>query len=276
MKRTIIRIIGSLFVMILLLFILKITTLSSFRISSYSMMPTLHPGDCVLVNKLVVGGRFVKNSSGTFSVYRLPTFGKISINDVLVFNYQYPNRKDSIGFCPSQFYVKRCFALPGDTFTIQNCINKVYGYEESVGIQDEQIQLSIILSDSIMTNKLNVRLKAYPRKDTMFNWTVKDFGPMWIPAKGKRILLNECNLSLYRMPIEWEIGKSLEDTLIREYTFCHDYYFMGGDNCIDSQDSRYWGVVPDDFVVGKVFLIWKSAEPESRKIRWNRLFKKVT
>ena len=58
------------------------------------------------------------------------------------------------------------------------------------------------------------------------------------------------------------------------HIFSHDYYFMGGDKVENSQDSRYWGLLPDDLIVGKAAYIWKSKEPYFNKIRWNRTLKK--
>ena len=92
------------------------------------------------------------------------------------------------------------------------------------------------------------------------------------------------NCKLYRNVIEWEQKKKLVlkgnsvmlgDSLISEYMFCKNYYFVAGDNRINSQDSRYWGLLPEEFIVGKTTLIWKSVDPNTGKIRWDRLFKKI-
>ena len=64
------------------------------------------------------------------------------------------------------------------------------------------------------------------------------------------------------------------DEHIETYTFTHDYYFMAGDNVVSSIDSRFWGLVPDDYIVGRVWRIWKSADRQGN-LRWNRIGKKV-
>ena len=70
-------------------------------------------------------------------------------------------------------------------------------------------------------------------------------------------------------------GCLLGDSLIREYRFQENYYFMGGDYMENSKDSRYWGLVPEPFVVGVATKIWKSVSPQSGKVRWDRIMKKI-
>ena len=120
------------------------------------------------------------------------------------------------------------------------------------------------------------------------HWTRNDYGPIWIPKKGATIKLTEDNLPVYERCIEAYEGNKLErksDGLYingvktDEYTFQMDYYWMMGDNRHKSADSRYWGFVPEDHVVGKPVLIWLSLDKDKGwfdgKIRWSRLFKWV-
>ena len=120
-------------------------------------------------------------------------------------------------------------------------------------------------------------------------WTVDNYGPIWIPAKGASITLNLQNLPIYERCIRVYEGNSLEvtpqgDILINgqkatSYTFQMDYYWMQGDNRHNSADSRYWGFVPEDHIVGKPIMIWMSRNKDyslfSGGIRWNRLFRWV-
>lgn len=120
-----------------------------------------------------------------------------------------------------------------------------------------------------------------------FQWTRDNYGPLYIPAKDATVEINLTNLPLYRRIIsvyekntlEVKDGKIFINGEIAEsYTFQQDYYFMMGDNRHNSLDSRYWGFVPEDHIVGKPRVIWFSSDknkPFPRNIRWNRLFKFV-
>lgn len=124
--------------------------------------------------------------------------------------------------------------------------------------------------------------------DESFEWTRDNFGPLWIPAKGASVALTLENLPLYERIITSYEGNTLQvgaDGSIRingqtvtEYTFQQDYYFMMGDNRHNSLDSRYWGFVPEDHIVGKPALIWLSIDGNRKfpdNIRWRRFFKVV-
>ena len=127
----------------------------------------------------------------------------------------------------------------------------------------------------------------YPQ-NMVKNWTTANYGPLWIPKKGATLRLNLYNLPIYERPIRVYEGN---DLAVRDgkiyingkqtdtYTFKMDYYWMMGDNRDNSADSRFWGFVPEDHVVGKPLFIWLSLDPDyglaDGKIRWNRLFKWV-
>ena len=115
-------------------------------------------------------------------------------------------------------------------------------------------------------------------------WTRDYYGPIWIPQKGATVELSAANLPLYERIITSYEGNSLkvQDGVIyingeesSSYTFQQDYYWMMGDNRHNSLDSRYWGFVPEDHIVGKPRLIWLSTDGNRKKIRWGRFFKLV-
>ncbi len=119
-------------------------------------------------------------------------------------------------------------------------------------------------------------------------WDRNNYGPIWIPAKGSTITLTPDNLPIYERCIEAYEGNSLivkKDGIYingkktNSYTFKMDYYWMMGDNRHNSLDSRYWGFVPEDHIVGKPIVVWLSLDKDrdwfDGKIRWNRIFKWV-
>ena len=119
---------------------------------------------------------------------------------------------------------------------------------------------------------------------TDFKWTRDNYGPLWIPARGATVTLSLENLPLYRRIITAYEDNTLEvvDGQIiingqpcNEYTFRQDYYFMMGDNRHHSSDSRYWGFVPEDHIVGTPVMIWLSIDKNRSfpfNIRWGRIF----
>jgi signal peptidase I len=121
---------------------------------------------------------------------------------------------------------------------------------------------------------------VYPY-DARYTWTRDNFGPIWVPKKGVAMPLTLLNYPLYERAIrDYEKNKLeirggkiyLNDQEADHYTFKMDYYWMMGDNRHMSQDSRYWGFVPEDHVVGEAWMIWMSW---NKGIRWSRLFKRI-
>ena len=140
---------------------------------------------------------------------------------------------------------------------------------------------------SIRINNDRIVGDIYPL-NARYGWTRDNYGPVWIPQKGRSVKLTLENLPIYERPIRVYEGNDLQVTeggkiLIngneaKEYTFKMDYYWMQGDNRHNSADSRYWGFVPEDHIVGKPILIWWSSDPDRtgfEGIRWNRLFQFV-
>ena len=128
----------------------------------------------------------------------------------------------------------------------------------------------------------------YPQYAYM-GWTCDNYGPIWIPKKGESVKLTLENIAIYERPIRNYEGNDLKITpegeifingeKRTEYTFKMDYYWMQGDNRHCSADSRYWGFVPEDHIVGKPVFIWLSTDKDrswfNGHIRWNRLFRLV-
>tara|TARA_B100001057_G_scaffold489252_1_gene575168 strand:- start:3232 stop:4917 length:1686 start_codon:yes stop_codon:yes gene_type:complete len=145
-------------------------------------------------------------------------------------------------------------------------------------------------SIKINTNKTKTfNLSFFPNRFT-FNWNQDNYGPVIIPKKGVKVKLERKTYPLYKKIIEdYEKNKVVRDSnmfiindeKVDHYNFKQNYYWMMGDNRHKSEDSRYWGFVPEDHVMGKPIFIWMSIEGfndgfKNWKIRWDRVFSKVS
>ncbi|MGY6559239.1 MAG: signal peptidase I [Nitritalea sp.] len=151
------------------------------------------------------------------------------------------------------------------------------------------------LQESPEVDRVNLRLdrqgygdpRIFPDGD-YFGWNKDYMGPIEIPAKGWTITINEETMAKYARTIQhYERLKDvrvegnklfIDGQEVQTYTFRQNYYFMMGDNRHDSLDSRYWGFVPEDHVVGKAWFLWLSLDKHKSmfsKIRWNRIFKGI-
>ncbi|MHA8050051.1 signal peptidase I [Aquirufa sp. ROCK-SH2] len=132
-------------------------------------------------------------------------------------------------------------------------------------------------------------IDIFPHDTTMFKYNRDFWGPIQVPAKGWTINLDAKNVTIYAEAIQKYEGNDgitvdgkkiyKDGKQLTSYTFKQDYYFMMGDNRHNSADSRFWGFVPADHIVGKAVFVWMSLDPNkglfSGKIRWNRIFRFV-
>lgn len=139
---------------------------------------------------------------------------------------------------------------------------------------------NVVSCEPITIEKAVYQEHIFPHNE-IFPWNVDNFGPLAIPKEGQTVPLNAKNLLLYKRIIEVYEGNELKITgntvyingeEAKEYTFKMDYYFMMGDNRHNSADSRFWGFVPEDHIVGKAVFIWFSFNREHGGIRWSRIF----
>ncbi len=152
------------------------------------------------------------------------------------------------------------------------------------------IELVNLLSKYKSVESYKEIYEIFPHSIYQKNWTRDNYGPIYVPQVGKTISLNLRSLSLYKRIITKYEGNKLNivgndiyinDKKVTNYTFKQNYYWMMGDNRHNSEDSRYWGFVPEDHIVGKPVFIWMSIEnftqgPKNWKVRWDRVFTTVS
>ena len=255
--------------------LMRIYVLDMYKIPSPSMQPNLEPGDYILVNKMSYGPRVMDwwqllvNNKIEYHWHK--GWGAIKKGDVFVFNFPYyETLNDKYPDMYGGAIVKRCYGLPGDTIQIDN-----------ERMKDEGIKIEKYFYSEGYDSKPNL----YPHDSTL-NWTIDIYGPLWVPGKGKTMQLNSKNARHYRDVLLYEGFKInvsndsvfLNDKYSANYTFKYNYYFMKGDNFYNSQDSRYWGFVPQTHVIGKAVLVLFSLDPDEpwyRCFRWGRFLKRI-
>ena len=227
-----------------------------FGISGVSMSPTLTAGQRVWVNKLLMGPRIYTKfdfSSGDLKCVRLPGVRKLRVGDVAVFNCPYGLGGDSIAFKINHVYCKRCWGVPGDTMLIAD--GRLVGggdFQDRIGqgqIADEFMDFLA----SALPEKVSIQAGNFAGEEE--NWTLRDFGPIVVPKRGMTVALDSVAMRHYARVIDWEsrcAGSASAISPDGTYTFRQDWYFFVGDNYLDSWDSRHFGFVPADFVVGIV------------------------
>lgn len=236
-----------------------------FTVPTSSMSPTIEAGSKVIVNKLIFGARIYtdlnfKRSGQELKSFRMKGLRNIRHNDIVVFNF--PVHRNRMSFVINHVYCKRVIGLPGDTVGAVNGHLYNNNYSDTLGCAQRQKQLES--KPEHVLRRYNV-LDVFPR-DSLFGWKIKDWGPLYVPRKGDIINMTPKEAVLYRRVLEWEIGKKITWDLnkwkvyaggkeLRRHRFTHDYYHICGDYALDSFDSRYWGFVPEEYIVGVVGMI---------------------
>jgi signal peptidase I len=268
---------------VLAAFILKTFALEAFRIPTGSMEKTLLVGDFLLVNKFIYGSsspRTIPFTDIEIPHFTLPAIRDPKRSDVVVF--EYPGDRDQLKPNEVVNYIKRLIGLPGDTIVIVNKILYVNGKEFH---RPPKIQYVNPYTKSLWREESRIFPKGAP-------WNEDNYGPLIIPKKGDLIKLDYLNIEKWRTIIDREFGKEavkvigrdifINDKPAKSYRLQKDYYFMMGDNRDDSWDSRFWGVVPRDKIIGQGVVIYWSWDPNFTNIfdllisvRWSRIAKLI-
>ncbi len=269
---------------LVIVFLVKSFLFDAFKIPTGSMENTLLVGDDILVSKLAYvfhTPRYIPFTSIYIPSADLFSISKPERGDVIIFKFPYGSELPDDN---SVNLVKRIIGLPGDT----------------IQIIKQEVYVNGVKTEFPVTAKLNrddkmaagISEKGIFPADT--NWNKDNYGPIVIPKEGDLIDLNPENAAMWKPLIDRELGMntlSVEGTVItldrkpvHGYTLTKDYYFVLGDNRENSMDSRYWGFVPKDMIIGRAFIIYWSWDPyiPNRKfynivepIRFGRLFKKI-
>ncbi|MBN1449206.1 MAG: signal peptidase I [Bacteroidetes bacterium] len=260
---------------------LKIFFVEAFGIPTPSMRNTLQVGDFLFVNKFLYGIRTPRAVPLTGiripHVQILPGYTSPQRGDVIVF--EFPGDRQTVEQPNVLNYVKRCIALPGDTVEIAG--KRVFVNGERQGLPEDAVVDSRTLGREDFDHDIYPKGSGYNR-----DW----WGPMVVPFEGMEIELNLQNIDQWRLFIERE-GHSVRFTAQGTvqvdgypdniYTVENDYYFMLGDQRDNSEDSRSWGFVPEQNIIGKAMFIywsWDSRIPLTspvalvESIRWKRIF----
>lgn len=268
---------------LLLALLIRIFLFDFYWIPSDSMEPTIMPGDFIMADKWTYGARIFTNlkfnRDSDPNIKLVPGFRRIQRNDVVLYNFPYRHTWDTIRMDFNNIMVKRCIGIPGDSLSIIDSYYRVFGVSDTLGYLPEQKQLAIYSGtlDSII-------MRTYPFDTIHFNWNIRDFGPLYVPAAGTTISLTIENLVLYQKQIVYETHASvriedssiyINDSLRYDYTFQSNWYFVAGDKVMNSQDSRYTGLIPEAYISGKASFVLTSKNRNTRQQRWNRWFKRI-
>lgn len=337
----------------IVLLICRLLFFETFAIPSGSMDNTLLTGDYIVVNKLAYGPRmpmtplsipFAHQRIGsvksyltwvTFPYARIPGYADIMHNDVMVFNFPaediFPleGKPEIYPVDHRSHFVKRCVALPGDTFEIRN--SEVYVNRRQLVVPEKalfeyKITVDTMMRDSALLKRLGMVQESRQTKnwiysvylhpntadsirklkniievepilaqpatydqsifpnDEHFAWNLDQYGPVVIPREGMTVSLSVDSLPLYqRIIADYEHnvirveGDSIyiNEQLVTSYTFKMNYYFVLGDNRHNSFDSRIWGFVPEDHIVGRAAFILYSRDRANGRSRWERMFESI-
>jgi len=252
---------------------------ASFLVPTGSMENEVLTGELLFVNKFIYGGTSPRNVMFTnirLPWFRLPQLVEVDRGDVIVFVF--PGMRDEIEPGDFVFYLKRCIGLPGDTILVKNRVVYVNG-EAMPFPRNTRFDYPRPLTPD------QVEQGIFPRGAP---WNQDHYGPLVVPKKGMTISMNADNFSSWEVFIRRE-GHSpqlngsqilIDGKISTEYVVERDYLFGMGDHRDNSLDSRYWGFIPRENLVGSPLIVYWSWNSDLAiydifgriaSVRWGRI-----
>lgn len=256
------KFLGEILCILVAVFLIKTCIAGTYTIPTGSMEHTLLVGDYLLVNQFIYGIKTPPNIPLTDiqlpMVTLFPAMRKPQRGNIVVFNF--PGERDERQPDEVKYLIKRCVGTPGDIIEVRDKILYVNGekFPSYPGMQF--IHPTAIPADEALSG-------MFPHG---MRWNPDNYGPLRVPKKGDTLALNANNFSQWSVFIEREghAAAMKEKTAyvdgkpVTSYTVGRNYYFMMGDNRDNSEDSRFWGFVPEDNIVGQPIAIYFSWDPD--------------
>ncbi len=238
-------------------FLVITLVVQGYGVQSGSMENSIMTGDFVFVNKVVYGAatpRYLPFTEIKMPHFRLPALERPHRGDVICFDW--PGNRDEVRPAVQENYVKRCEGLPGDTIRVIDRILFVDGKK-------------VPYPPDVRFEPFPLFPAGYPQPGIFpggSDFNQDNYGPIVVPKKGDIVQLTPADFHVWKIFIEREghsistDGSSIyvDGMPAAQYTVEHNYYFMMGDNRENSLDSRFWGFVPDDNLIGKVMIVYWS------------------
>ena len=296
---------------IVIVLLLRGFAFTSCLIPSTGMENSLFQGERILVNKWSYGLRLPLMSAFSYHRWRERPVQK---RDIVVFNNPAGIQQPTID--RREIYISRCIGTPGDTLLVDSLFSvsspeaqfnpdkkRLYTYPASKeNLITSLIRTLSITNDGLMGSDDSTHDRSFSRYEYYLleqaigdrNWIRpltekqdKELKPLIVPSKGKALRVYPWNITLLRNTLVMHEGKQAEiknDTLYidgkptQHCFFTKDYYWMASNNSVNLSDSRLFGFVPQDHMIGKASLIWFSKEKGTGILdgyRWNRFFQSV-
>jgi len=271
------------FLVAIIALIIKAFAIDAFQIPSTSMENTLQPGDFIFANKFayeIATPREIPIANLHIPQYKLFEVGKPEINDIVIFEFPQGFENDPIR--GGSKYVKRLIAGPHDTLRITN--GEIFVNGKAIKLPSTYKNPNYADDKEVMKDEA-----IYPPEA---KWNRDSYGPIIIPAKGDTIMIAPENFDRWQSVIVMDHGErsllsegtivTLDGRAIFEYVLKQDHYFVIGDNFEESMDSRHFGFITDNMIIGKALFIYWSYDSEKvapgplgflSAIRANRIFK---